>query len=113
MNSKRQGCACEKCQECCRREPGWFMPEEVSVAAKFLGIKENDFIAKYCKEHPEDAVLAYSPATKPKSTECVFLDASGLCKIHPVKPYECRKVYGCGPLARHQRIREIIKKKWG
>lgn len=80
--------------------------------ADFLSISEQAFIAYYCDEHFEDDAYALSPTTKAKSTECIFLNADGLCDIHQVKPYECRKVYGCEADSRHRRIREIIKRMW-
>ncbi|MFH1830009.1 MAG: YkgJ family cysteine cluster protein [Pseudomonadota bacterium] len=112
IKSKRTGCSCKKCQECCRREPGWFVPEEVPIAAMFLNFTESDFISRFCEEHAEDGALAISPARKPEKTECVFLNQKGLCDIHPVKPYECRKVFGCDTASRHKRIREMIKRRW-
>jgi len=110
--SKRQGCSCDKCRECCTREPGWFVPGEIVPAATYLGITEKEFIASYCCEHLQDDVYTLSPATKKKSTECIFLNSKGLCDIHPVKPYECRKVFGCEGPGRHRRLREIIMRMW-
>lgn len=110
--SKKDGCSCERCTECCRREPGWFVPDEIGPAARYLGVSERDFIARFCEEHLEDDIYAVSPARKPGKTECVFLTSKGLCEIHPVKPYECRKVYGCHGPSRHRRMREIIKGMW-
>ena len=112
MSSKKQGCSCEKCKECCTREPGWFIPDEVPIVAQRLGLSEQEFIQKFCNEHIEDDVYSVSPKHKPNSTECVFLNEKGLCAIHDVKPYECRKVFGCEGIHRHQNIREIIKKMW-
>lgn len=111
-HSKRHGCSCRACRECCRREPGWFLPEEIEAAAAFLKLSRDEFVSSRCAEHIEDDALALSPAVKPGKTECVFLNRDGLCDIHPVKPYECRKVYGCQGPARHRRIREIIAKQW-
>lgn len=108
----KQGCSCEKCRECCRREPGWFLPEEIDPAAAFLGLTREAFIARYCAEHAAGSALALSPAQTPGTTACVFLGRDGLCAIHPVKPHECRKVYGCEAPSRHRRIREIIARKW-
>lgn len=112
MISKRNGCSCRKCRECCAREPGWFVPDEIPVAARYMGLTERKFFARYCAEHVENDVRTISPATKHNSTECIFLNAKGLCDIHPVKPYECRKVFGCEGPARHRRLREIITKMW-
>jgi Fe-S-cluster containining protein len=112
MSSRRTGCHCEKCQECCRREPGWFVPGEIAFAAKYLHLSEQDFIARLCEEHFEDGIRAISPARKPGKLECIFLNKDGFCDIHPVKPYECCKVFGCQGLSRHRRLRDIIKKMW-
>jgi Fe-S-cluster containining protein len=111
-SSKRRGCDCEKCRECCTREPGWFVPDEIPVAAKHLGLSEQEFVRQYCSEHVEDEVYSLSPKQKLGSSECIFLDKMRLCSIHEVKPYECKKVYGCEGPRRHQKIREIIKKMW-
>lgn len=86
------------------------MPEEISVAAEYLGLLEKNFVADYLDEHDQDGIIVLSP--KMTKMGCIFLE-NGLCKIHPVKPYECRKVYGCQHGRRHKRIREIILKKWG
>jgi Fe-S-cluster containining protein len=110
--SKHEGCSCERCQECCRREPGWFAPSEIGLAARFEGLPETEFIAQFLAEQDAGGAVALSPARKPGSTECVFLTPEGLCAIHPVKPYECRKVFGCEGPARHRRLREIIKRMW-
>ena len=85
------------------------MPDEISVAADYLGVSEEDFTRKYLEEHMEEGVIVLSP--KMTKNGCIFLER-GLCRIHPAKPYECRKVYGCQPLRRHKRIRETILKKW-
>lgn len=112
MTSKRQGCSCAQCRECCTREPGWFVPDEIPVAAAYLGISERGFVERYCTEHVEDGIRALSPTTKRNSAECIFLNTKGLCDIHPVKPYECRKVFGCEGESRHRRLRAIIKRMW-
>ena len=106
------GCSCPKCQECCRREPGWFAPHELSTAAAFLNVTEDEFVKRFCVWHDEGGRSILAPATKPWSTECVFLNRQGLCDIHVVKPYECRKVFGCKGPSRHRRIREIIARMW-
>ncbi|MBI4126012.1 MAG: YkgJ family cysteine cluster protein [Deltaproteobacteria bacterium] len=108
---KRDGCDCTACRECCQREPGWFVPDEIPAAAKFLGLSEAEFITRYCAKHPLENGTALSPATKPGSTTCIFFE-KGKCSIHDVKPYECRKVFGCDPARRHARVRDWITAKW-
>ena len=110
--AKRRGCSCDACKECCTREPGWFIPEEVPIAASYMNLAEKEFIQKYCEEHYEDDGYGISPARKEGKKECIFLNKDGLCDIHEVKPYECRKVYGCEGPMRHRRMREIIKRMW-
>jgi Fe-S-cluster containining protein len=98
--------------ECCQRDPGWFLPEEVAHAAAHLNLSKEEFIKKFCIEHVIDDVTVISPAAKLKKTECVFLSKKGLCEIHEVKPFECKKVYACKGDRRHQTIRNAIKKMW-
>lgn len=111
--TKRQGCQCLKCKECCEREPGWFVPDDLPLASHFMNLSEREFVVRFCEEHREDGVLAISPARKPGKSECVFLTPDRLCQIHEVKPFECRKIFGCEGVHRHRRIREIIKGMWG
>jgi Fe-S-cluster containining protein len=110
--SKRNGCACPLCKECCEREPGWFMPDEVAIAANFMKLPEGEFIKNYCEEHMEGDVIVISPAKKKKNGSCIFLTKEGLCAIHEVKPHECKKVFACQKEYRQTRMREIIKKSW-
>jgi Fe-S-cluster containining protein len=112
MRTKREGCSCDECRECCRREPGWFAPAEVPIAAGFLGLSEGEFVEGYCECHDAQGAAALSPARKRAGGECVFFTADGLCGIHPVKPYECRKVYGCEGPSRHRRLRDIVGRMW-
>lgn len=113
LESKRRGCSCPECIECCTRDPGWFMPEEVAQAASFLNLPESEFVKKFCVEHASDDAIVIAPATKPGKRECIFLDRERLCKIHEVRPYECKKVFGCESESRHRKLREKIKKIWG
>ncbi len=112
MKNKRHGCTCKKCIECCTRDPGWFFPDEIELAANFLNVTEPEFIRDYCTEHFEHNIYTLSPKKKTNKKECIFLSKDKQCNIHEVKPYECRKVYGCESESRHRRIRDIIKGKW-
>lgn len=112
LESIRHGCKCPECIECCERDPGWFMPDEIPIAAGYLGLSEEEFIKKYCTEHEDEDAIVISPTTKPGKKSCIFLNRDKECDIHEVKPYECKKVYGCGPGYRHKRLRETVKKSW-
>lgn len=107
---KRDGCQCEACKECCSREPGWFVPGEIPVAAKFLEISEKEFLTRYTAKHPVEGGIALAPKQK-ASGACIFF-VKGLCSIHNVKPFECRAVFGCDSPRRHTRIRARIAKEW-
>ena len=59
--------------------------EEQKKIAAFLGIGTDEMLEKYC-------------VTKPVRTEmkvvdghCIFYGNDGLCMIHPVKPFNCRR----------------------
>lgn len=108
---RKKECSCEACQECCTREAGWFVPEEIKPAADFLGLSEDEFVEQYCQKHDLGHTFALSPKAKEDTTICVFFE-KGLCKIHEVKPYECRKAFGCESDRRHTRMRELIIKQW-
>ncbi|OGQ23620.1 MAG: hypothetical protein A3I05_06345 [Deltaproteobacteria bacterium RIFCSPLOWO2_02_FULL_44_10] len=138
MNDK-QSCQCEKCRECCTRDPGWFLPEEIKPAADFLKLSEEDFRKQYCTEHQVEGTIVLAPKRKPLVSRlsarascaqsswsvltkpiaaahsphsgCIFF-RENKCSIHPVKPYECRKVFGCEGPRRHTRIRELIVRRW-
>ena len=44
----KKECSCEKCIECCWRNPGWFGSiEEIEGAAKIMKMKLRDFIKEY------------------------------------------------------------------
>lgn len=88
------------------------MPDEIAAVAAFFNLTEPEFIREYCKEHLEDDTYALSPAQKPGTTECIFLNEKKECAIHDIKPYECRKVFGCEGITRHTKMRDIIKKRW-
>ncbi|PIR21586.1 MAG: hypothetical protein COV45_02260 [Deltaproteobacteria bacterium CG11_big_fil_rev_8_21_14_0_20_47_16] len=102
--SKRQGCECEECQALCRREPGWFMPEEVPYAAAHQGMTEEAFREQFLQCHHTDEIDMWSPKQRPDGS-CIFFKG-GKCTIHSVKPFECRKVFGCESGRRHRRVRD-------
>lgn len=109
--NKRHGCSCEKCRALCHHEAGWFAPEEIEAAADFMKMNYWEFVATYLKEVVEEGVRVLAPRMEKRATRCIFLQ-KGLCSIHEVKPFECRKVYGCEATRRHKRIRDTILKMW-
>ncbi len=117
-NCTQDNGTCDYCREGCTRKPGWFLPGEAEAAAAFMGVSLEEFFRQYLavdwwQDTPDISVL--SPAIKgeetgtefpgdPKGT-CVFYEG-GRCRIHPVKPAECRDMW-CGdrgPSSMHQDV---------
>lgn len=104
-------CACEECVEACTSNPGWFAPGEAERAAEFMRLPFEIFKASYlildsCSNKlVNKAPYVYSPKKDFEENQsertsyaygrCVFLDDSSRCKIHPVKPHECRQAFLC------------------
>lgn len=86
---------CTMCGNCCTGPQGfvWFSPEEGKAIAKFLGISERDFYARYCKKKLNRWTL--DERRLPNGDyDCIFLDRDdkgrALCGIYPVRPTQCR-----------------------
>jgi hypothetical protein len=79
------------------------MPGEVAVAAKHMGMSEQEFFDKYVAVDywvdTEEPIFLLAPATEKCSPgseypydcmgTCTFFQ-EGLCQIHEAKPHECR-----------------------
>ena len=123
-----KGCKCEKCVKCCTHLPGIPLPNQIPKMAKHLGMTvketlEKHFIIGWRKDIfiPGDTIRFAYPARKGfentletykyvfNKGACTFLK-NNLCQIHPVKPYECAKAFGCkksrGHINRNRTLRE-------
>ena len=79
---------CTCCGNCCRWE-GYVRvsDEEVDAIAEFLGMDVQDFLAEYtCLTADRRSLTLVDQA----DGSCVMLTEEGLCRIHPVKPRQCR-----------------------
>lgn len=78
---------CQRCTACCRW-PGdvKVSAEEVAAIASFLGMAEDDFIQQFTRLRSDRNGL--SIIERPNH-ECSML-VDGGCRIHPVKPLQCR-----------------------
>ena len=77
---------CRKCGNCCRGS-GFVKvtPSDIRAIADYLGLTEQQFEDRYTTPSLfEDYWLAEKP-----NRDCIFLE-DNLCKIHPVKPEQCR-----------------------
>jgi Fe-S-cluster containining protein len=80
--------ACQRCTACCKW-PGDVIvtEEEVDSIAGFLEIPVEKFIADFTRLSANRRHL--SIIDKGDSNECIMLSEGG-CKIHEVKPEQCR-----------------------
>lgn len=85
---------CKQCGNCCRGI-GYvrITPDDAERIARFLNIKLASFYNQYTFR-PEGLISNSTENTEwwlldTESHECVFLEKN-LCKIHPVKPLQCR-----------------------
>jgi Fe-S-cluster containining protein len=78
---------CQRCGNCCRW-PGdvRVTEEEVSKIARFLGMRETDFVERCTRLNANRTGL--SIIDKPNG-ECLFLEGVNECRIQPVKPGQC------------------------
>ena len=61
--------------------------DEITKIAAFLGMEEHKFIQEFTRIRANRSGLALSD--KESSTECIMLEG-GECRIHEVKPVQCR-----------------------
>ena len=101
--------ACCSSANCCWRRPGGLEPDDVPKIAKFLGITKRELFSTLLvvDELGEERVLLPARAhqvtmgltgiflpwreTYSLESPCVFLDEQNKCKIHEVKPKQCRE----------------------
>ena len=85
---------CQRCGHCCSYGTGALLDTDIKRIAGFLNIAEKDLKEKYLEEIEKFNTKRFRPkAIKEKGRpygRCVFLQDKDICKIHPVKPIECR-----------------------
>ncbi len=83
---------CRRCGNCCRW-PGCvkLLPGETGKIAGFLGIPEELFIAEMTRISPDRQCLSLNER---EDGSCIYFtsggDGAAGCRIHPVKPRQCR-----------------------
>ncbi|MCB2189103.1 MAG: YkgJ family cysteine cluster protein [Deltaproteobacteria bacterium] len=76
---------CLRCGDCCTGEGGiFFRPDEVGPAAGYLGLTEDEFLARFCR--PLEGLWEILADERGL---CSLVGPAG-CRIHPVKPRVCR-----------------------
>ncbi|MDD3694947.1 MAG: YkgJ family cysteine cluster protein [Lentisphaeria bacterium] len=79
---------CAACGACCRW-PGIVRVSEAEISsiAEFLALTEDEFRRQYCLVSPDRKCLVL---TDREDGACVFLTSENRCRIHPVKPLQCK-----------------------
>lgn len=91
------GAPCNKCGHCCSYGSGALADEDAGNIAHFLGISEEEFREKYLEETEKFNTKRFRPKLLKKDKpygRCVFYEDKIGCKIHDVKPLQC-KVNNC------------------
>lgn len=75
---------CLDCANCCKTISPRFKTPDIVRIAKFMGMKQGDFIETYLRlDSDGDYVVQKSP--------CPFLGRGNYCDIYEVRPGDCRK----------------------
>ena len=75
---------CLDCANCCKNHSPRFKIPDIKRIAKYMGMKEGDFIQRYLLlDEENDFVL--------KSAPCHFLNEDNTCSIYDVRPSDCAR----------------------
>ncbi len=91
-------CKCDKCESGCRFGSGIFVEGEIKKAARFLGLNEDKFKKEYLEETEQFNKVFFRPRIKRGKNPygpCIFFDEKKKCRIHEVKPMQCRLSMPC------------------
>lgn len=117
MTQSVDSCTCDECKAMCKNKPGWFKPGEAEAVAAFLGVNLQELFNTHLMpdswELDDGSIKTLSPAIQGRKPgeyqywstgQCVFFQ-DGCCKIHAVKPYECRQaIHGAGNTGVHEEV---------
>ena len=73
---------CLTCANCCKTTSPIFTEKDISRIAKYLKMKEHQFIAQYLERDDDDFMVL-------QSVPCSFLDTDNSCFIYDVRPKAC------------------------
>ena len=75
---------CLDCAACCKNHSPRFKMPDIKRIAKYLNLKEGDFIQQYLQlDNENDYVLQQSP--------CTFLNEDNTCQIYDARPSDCAR----------------------
>ena len=91
-------CKCRACSVGCMHGSGALADKDIPRIVKYLGISEDELKNKFLEELEKFNTKKYRPKILRKDKpygKCIFYDEKDGCKIHDVKPLECKISMGC------------------
>ena len=91
-------CKCDACTVGCRHGSGVFADDEIKRVAKHLQISEEVLKKEFLEEVEKFNTKKYRPKILREGKQygkCIFFDEELGCKVHEVKPLECKVSMGC------------------
>ena len=91
-------CSCKACSIGCMHGSGSLSNEDIPKIAEFLQISEDELKNKFLEELRKFNTKNFRPKILRKDKpygKCIFYDEKNGCKIHEVKPLECKVSMGC------------------
>jgi len=91
-------CKCESCTVGCRHGSGFLVEEDIPRIAKFMGMPEDVLKKEFLEEVEKFNTKRFRPKILRKNKpygKCIFFDEEIGCKVHEVKPLECKVSMGC------------------
>lgn len=92
-------CRCKRCEHPCTFGSGAFIEGEIEKLTTFLDINQKEVNEKYLEKLTKFNTTLFRPKIIRKDDnpygKCIFFDDINGCKIHAVKPFECKVAMGC------------------
>jgi len=91
-------CKCDACSVGCRHGSGFLAEEDIPRITKFMNISEDVLKKEFLEEVEKFNTKHFRPRILRKDKpygKCIFFDEDIGCKVHEVKPLECKISMGC------------------
>ena len=91
-------CRCNACNHGCKLGSGLLAGDDAKNIASFLGISEEMLKEQFLEEVEQFNTRLLKPKLlrdKKPYGKCIFYDEEKGCKIHPVKPLQCKTSISC------------------
>ena len=91
-------CKCEACTVGCKHGSGFLVEEDIPRIAKFMNLPEDFLKKEFLEEVEKFNTKRFRPRILRKDKpygKCIFFDEEIGCKVHEVKPLECKISMGC------------------